>query len=477
MFIRRAIVISRGFFISGRMNLMNQDSVREYFAGKKITLMGLGLLGRGLGDAKFLAEAGAELIVTDLKTEAELTATITQLKEFPNITYHLGEHRMEDFENRDLVIRAPNAPLDSPFLAHARELGVPVEMDASLFVKLTGQYSPATIIVGVTGTRGKSTVTHLIYEMARAAFATTTHKAYLGGNVKDIATLPLLEVVGDGDMVILELDSWQLQGFEEDKISPPISVWTNFMPDHMNYYHGDMDRYFQDKAAIARSQKKGDYFIAPQNIKEKIEARFGPLAANYHDPFAKAGDLPDDWEIALPGDHNRKNAAFAVAAAQRLGIADEIIKNILKTFGGLPNRLELLGEKQDILFYNDSNSTTPEATIAALNALAPQRKPITLIAGGTDKEMIFTDLITEIERTVQHSILFKGTATEKLKTLLPKDFSITLASSMDEAFQAALATTQAGGIILLSPGATSFGIFQNEYDRGDQFRAAFEKLK
>ena len=422
--------------------------------------MGLGLLGRGIGDARCFAAAGAELIVTDLKNEIELAPSIEQLKEFPNIVFHLSGHRMEDFENRDFIIRAPNAPLDSPFLAHARERGIPIEMDSSLFAKL----SPATI-VGITGTRGKSTVTHLVYEMAKVA----GRNVYLGGNEKDTATLPLLNETNAGDLVILELDSWQLQGFEEDKISPHISVWTNFMPDHMNYYHGDMARYFQDKASIARFQKSGDYFVTTPEIKEKIETRFGALAGK----FISADALPADWTIALPGEHNHANAAAATAAARCLGISDEIIKNVLKTFSGLPNRLEFLGEKNGIAFYNDSNSTTPEATIAALRALAPQQKPIVLIAGGSDKELDFTNLANEIEKTAKSVILFEGKATEKLKALLPKYFSIVEVSNMDEAFEKARSSAKPGEIILLSPAATSFGIFKNEYDRADQFRLAF----
>jgi len=138
---------------------MDKAEIQNLFKGKKITLMGLGLLGRGLGDAEFLADAGAELIITDLKTEAELAPSVERLKPFAaQITYHLGGHQLEDFEHRDMIVRAPNAPLDSPFLAHARAAGILIEMDASLFAKL----SDATI-VGITGTRGKSTVTHLIY--------------------------------------------------------------------------------------------------------------------------------------------------------------------------------------------------------------------------------------------------------------------------------------------------------------------------
>lgn len=436
----------------------------QKFRGKKITLMGLGLLGRGVGDAEFLAACGAELIVTDLKTEAELAPSIERLRTFTDITYHLGGHQMEDFEDRDMVIRAPNTPLDSPFVAHARERGIPVEMDASLFAK----FSPATI-VGITGTRGKSTVTHLIYEMAKAA----GKDAMLGGNERGTATLPLLATTGEKNIVILELDSWQLQGFEDAKLSPHISVWTNFMPDHMNYYKDDMDRYFRDKAAIARFQKSGDHFITTREIKQKIESQFGTLdGACVTDPT-----IPEDWNVALPGEHNRRNAAFAAAAARSMDIADNIIKETLKTFSGLPGRLQLLAEKNGIAFYNDGNSTTPEATIAALQALTPLGRPIILIAGGSDKELDFSKMVSEIQGSVKNLILFKGKATEKITTLLPQAFPRTIASSMDEAFAAALAAAAPHDIIILSPGATSFGIFKNEYDRGDQFKAAVERLK
>jgi UDP-N-acetylmuramoylalanine--D-glutamate ligase len=446
------------------INAMRKDDIKKFFAGKKITLMGLGLLGRGSGDAEFLAAAGAELTVTDLKNETELAPSILRLQKFPNITYHFGGHRLEDFENRDMILRAANVPLDSPFIARARERHIPIEMDASLFAKL----SRATI-VSITGTRGKSTVTHLIYEMAKQAGLNPS----LGGNERDVATLQLLPETNEGDLVILELDSWQLQGFEESKISPHVAVWTNFMPDHMNYYQGDMDRYFRDKAAIARFQKKGDYFVTSPDIKEKIESRFGPLQGT----FVATTALPDDWAITLPGEHNRRNAECAVAAARILGIADDTIKNILKNFSGLPGRLEFLGEKNGIAFYNDGNSTTPEAAIAALRTLAKTGRPIVLIAGGSDKEMQFESFAREIVKSVKKAILFQGKATEKLQALLPKKFAAEITSNMSEAFSSALAAADAGDIILLSPGATSFGIFKNEYDRGDQFVEHLNALK
>jgi UDP-N-acetylmuramoylalanine--D-glutamate ligase len=150
---------------------------------------------------------------------------------------------------------------------------------------------------------------------------------------------------------------------------------------------------------------------------------------------------------------------------------------MLKNFSGLPGRLQLLGEKNDVAFYDDGNSTTPEAMIAALKALAPLGRPIVLIAGGNDKALDFSTLAPEIEARVKKLVLFDGKATEKIKASLAKDFSYTTAASMDEAFATAVVATAPHDIVLLSPGATSFGIFKNEYDRGDQFKAAFEKLK
>jgi len=444
--------------------LMTDAEIRTIFSGKKITLMGLGLLGRGAGDAAFLAGAGAELIVTDMKTEAELAPSLERLKRFPNIVYHLGGHHLEDFENRDMIIRAPNAPLDSPFLAHARKNGIPIEMDASLFAKLSG-----AMIVGITGTRGKSTVTHFIYAIAQAA----GKNPRIGGNERDTATLTLLPETQPDDLVILELDSWQLQGFMESKISPHISVWTNFMRDHMNYYKNDMDRYFEDKAAIARFQKPGDFFITRSDIKGKIETRFGPLAAK----TILNPELPADWKVGIPGGHNRANAAFARAAARCLNVSDEVIRPAIESFAGLPGRLEFLGEKNGIEFYNDSNSTTPDAAIAAIAALAPKHKPIILIAGGSDKELQFESLAKEIAASVHAAVFFKGSATEKLTPLLPKDFSSKTVAHMPDAVTAALGFANPGSIILLSPAATSFGIFANEYDRGDQFRAIVQRLK
>ena len=172
--------------------------------------------------------------------------------------------------NTDMVIKTAGAPLDSPYIAEARKNNIPIEMDASLFAKLTALSTSNVDIIGITGTRGKSTVTHLIYSIIK----NYGRRVYLGGNVKGLATLPLLKKVKSEDIVVMELDSWQLQGFADAKISPNIAVFTTFLPDHQNYYKNDMDRYFSDKANIYRWQKDEDCLIAgvktAKLIKEKV---------------------------------------------------------------------------------------------------------------------------------------------------------------------------------------------------------------
>src|SRR3990167_4104252 len=225
----------------------------HHFKGKKITVMGLGLLGRGVGDARFLAGCGAELMITDLKSREQLAPSLAALSEFPNITYVLGEHRLEDFRGCDMVLKAAGVPLDSVYIAEARAHGIPVEMSAALFARLSG-----VPIIGVTGTRGKSTTTHLIHHVLSQV---TGKKVLLGGNVREVSNLALLDEVTEKSIAVMELDSWQLQGFGEAKISPHIAVFTNFLDDHLNYYGGNREKYFADKAQIFLHQKQGNTFV------------------------------------------------------------------------------------------------------------------------------------------------------------------------------------------------------------------------
>jgi UDP-N-acetylmuramoylalanine--D-glutamate ligase len=307
---------------------MKNNSSERMFSGKKITLMGLGLLGRGLNDAKFLAESGAQLKVTDLKSADALLPTLKKLEKYSNIRYTLGQHRLEDFRGVDMVLKAAGVPLNSEFIAEARKHNIPVEMDESLFAKLAGGVK----IVGVTGTRGKSTTTMMIFETLLAAKKKFKWKEniYLGGNMKGFATLPLLKKVKEGDIVVLELSSWQLQGFGEARISPHIAVFTNFFDDHLNYYNNDRDLYYNDKSYIYRNQKVGDYFIAPKEILQRAQDASPNLKTNFVIPQT----LPHDWHLGVVGEHNVANAELARAACLALGVSEDVIQKSLAAFRG-----------------------------------------------------------------------------------------------------------------------------------------------
>jgi UDP-N-acetylmuramoylalanine--D-glutamate ligase len=445
---------------------------KTFFMGKKITMLGLGLLGRGVNVAKFLIESGAELLITDLKSEDALTRSIQQLKKHKDtgsVRYVLGEHRLSDFKNCDMIIKAAGVSFDSPYVAEANKNHIPVEMDASLFA----QFSEVTT-VGVTGTRGKTTTTYLIHHILKQA----GRKVFLGGNVRGIATLSLLKKVRKGDIVALELDSWQLQGFGDAKISPHISVFTNFFPDHLNYYRGSIDRYFRDKANIFRYQKKGEIVIAGEQAAKEIKIRFkGVMKSDIR--IARKNIVPQSWKIKIIGEHNRANIACAIVACRSLAVSEKDIKRGVETFFGVPGRLDAVRTVRGVRYVNDTTSTTPEGNRAALVALAKKgKRTISLIAGGADKELNYVDMARIIHKTVKGLVLIQGTATEKILVNLPKRriYPVSVVSSMKEAVSAARACARRGDTVLLSPGAASFGVFKNEFDRGDQFVVLVKKL-
>lgn len=460
------------------MNNKN-NNYKVFFKGKKITIMGLGLLGRGIGVTKFLAECGADLIVTDLKTEEQLASSLKQLTKFKNpskgragIKFVLGEHRLEDFKNRDLIIKAAGVPLDSPFVAEARKNNIPVEMDASLFAKLA---EPVGVkVIGVTGTRGKSTTTHLIYEILKKNFG--EKKVFLGGNVRGLATLPLLKKVKKGDFVVMELDSWQLQGFGDSKISPNISVFTNLMVDHQNYYgsatlttsQNPMDLYFADKANIFLNQKEGDVLICGKEVLGLIRKKFKKFAGRAIVPDVNV--VPKSWKIKLIGEHNKLNIAYAVTVARSLDVSEKVIKQEVENYVGVPGRLEFLRELKGVKYYNDTTATTPDGVMAALRAFEKYSGKIILLGGGRDKELDYKKYAPVVKKSVKALALFAGTGSDKIIKALGKvNFPLQVFDNMKEAFAWSNSFAKKGDIVLLSPGAASFGVFKNEFDRGDQF--------
>jgi UDP-N-acetylmuramoylalanine--D-glutamate ligase len=441
------------------------ERYQEYFSGKRITLMGLGLLGRGGGDAHFLAECGADLIVTDLKDEEQLAASVEPLRKFSNVTFHLGGHRLEDFKDRDLIVKGAGVPLDSLFIAEAEKHHIPVRMSADLFAELAG-----VPIIGITGTRGKSTTTHMIAAILEGSGT----NVLLGGNVRGVSTLSLLSHVTENTIAVLELDSWQLQGFGGARMSPQVAVFTTFYPDHLNYYKSDLETYFADKAQIFLYQSDSDTLVLGAQVEPFIKKYGYQNKIRAHVVLTGSDALSKNITLKIPGEHNRYNAALAQEAARALGVDDEEIKKALESFEGVPGRLQFVREVRGIKIYNDNNATTPDATVAALYALGDEKKKnLILIMGGSEKNLDMEPLLKEIPNVCKEVLLLGGAGTERIKTRLS---DAKVYDAMAPAVAAAMALAVPGDVLLMSPAFASFGMFKNEYDRGDQFDSAVAQL-
>lgn len=433
---------------------MKKELYEDFFKKKKVTVMGLGLLGRGVGDSRFLAEHCDEVIVTDKKTKDQLESSVKELESFPNIIFRLGEHRKEDFENRDFIIKAAGVPYDSEYLLHAKENAVPVYMTAAQVVSIAVSTLPDIVVIGVTGTRGKSTVTQLVAHILKESGMRT----HVGGNVRGVANLPLLDAIEDGDYLVLELDSWQLQGFGDMKISPHIAVFTSFMDDHMNYYKNNREAYFNDKANIYRNQKEYDVLIASPQAQGEI------LKRDRGQSMIVASDRR--VQMKMIGEHNHIAAGLAYEVATQCGLSPEEIDRAIATFRSVDGRLEDMGFFRGVRVFNDNNATTGDAVVAGIKAIEETfgKKPI-VITGGADKGLPKDEYETYLKDHTQDVVYLAGTGTETIS--LQKTY---LFEKLEDCINEAFTLAKQGDVILFSPGFASFSkYFNNEYERNDLF--------
>lgn len=440
--------------------------------------MGLGLHGGGLASALFFMSRGAEVTITDLKDEKELRSSIDKLKPYP-VHLVLGRHREQDFSDADLVLKNPAVPWNSPYLELSRSRGIPVETDISVF--LSQVTNP---IIAVTGSKGKSTVCSAIYHGLRAKWP----HAKLGGNIA-VSPLTFIDELSADDPIVLELSSWQLADLSGKKIlKPSVSLITNIYPDHMNRYKS-MNEYIEDKKVIFQSQgnesssvfNRDDPHQRPFSRMTRAKAftfscrplpkdqKGAYLAGNKG--FVRLGSVEEEIlpeKLKVPGPHNRLNLLATALALRLFGLPSDVVRTRLAGFTGIEHRLEFFAEHRDTRFYNDSAATIPHATVEALKSV-PQ--PIILIAGGTDKNLDFSPL-REVIDIPEHIVLLRGSGTDKIILLL-KEMGCPYAGpygSMKEAVIEAFQRTKRGYSVVLSPACTSFEMFQNEFDRGTQYK-------
>lgn len=463
---------------------MTQD-----IAGTRFTVMGLGILGGGVGVAKYLASHGGIVTVTDMRPADQLQSSIDQLAGFP-ITYHLGGHSEADFtrENTDVVIRNPGVRQTSPYLQLARESGVRIEMEMSLFFPRC-----AAPILGITGTKGKTTVATLCGEIMRA----WKPDAVLAGNM-GVSAIGLVDSIQQDQPVVIELSSWQLEAMDDQKVGPHVAVITNISPDHLDAYES-YDAYAATKRTIAHYLSANDYVVYNADdadtalVVGETRARLLPFALN--EPAGSGawatGDalhvrigedrfsMPLPTQLSLQGEHGTRNALAAVLACRAYGAPVDAIAVGLTSFAGVPYRLEELGTVNGVSYVNDSSATAPAAAIHALDVLKGNTRVVHVIAGGHDKQTDLTPFADELAHASVRVYLLHGSATPTLQSMLTArsvDF-VGPFDSMQAAFSATQNHIAKGDVVALVPGCASFGMFRNEFDRGDQFRAEVKKLQ
>lgn len=452
--------------------------------GRRVLVMGLGLLGGGVAAARYAVESGAaEVVVTDLRSPAILAPSIEKLAGLP-IRYVLGRHDNEDFTHTDVVVRNPGVPRSSPYLQSATVAGARVEMEIAWFFRACRGK-----IAGVTGTRGKTTTTSLLHAILERAGM----RPLLGGNLGGIETLSLLPQATPERWVVLELGNFMLEGLHPIRRSPHLAIFTNLLPDHMNSYDS-MDEYGKAKSSIFRYQGADD--IALFNEDNDVTRRYAaeaPAGSVWLYSQAKKSayrrgleptTLPFVYErdVRLRGAHNLANVQAATLAAELIGVDHETIAETVRGFGGVPHRLEVVRELGGVTYINDSASTAPVAGIAALGSCT---EPVILIAGGNSKHLDYSTFAAEAARRAKRVVLLKGNATDGFAEAVREaareqgrpDPVAGLFGDLGSALHEACKAAVAGDVVLLSPGFTSFGMFLHEFDRGDQFRRLVMSLR
>jgi UDP-N-acetylmuramoylalanine--D-glutamate ligase len=450
--------------------------------GRRVTVLGLGLFGGGVGAARFLARSGARVLVTDAKPERELREAVEELRGLP-VELRLGGHDERDFRDADLVVVNPAVPWTHPLLPLARAL----ETEMNLFFKLCR----AGTVVGITGSNGKTTTTTLAGEILRRGL----RRVWVGGNI-GVSLLDSVDAIGPDDAVVLELSSFQLEALGALRRSPTVGVALNLSPNHLDR-HGTMEAYAEAKRQVVAHQREGDFKVL--NLDDPVVRTWKAAAPSRTFGFSLK-DLPargakvegerivfhttgarfviDASRRRIPGVFNLQNMAAAaattfVAAGGRWEDWREACEEVFNAFPGVEHRLEFVAEKRGVKYVNDSKATDAEATIAALGTLPG---PFVLILGGFDKKTPQDALARAVSEGPIRACVLLGQTAPAIEAALraqPRVPEILRAASIEEA---ARVPARPGETVLLSPACASWDMFRNFVERGRRFKEAVAAL-
>ena len=389
---------------------------------------------------------------------ARITVADTAPVEVPaEIPRQLGPRYLENLERFDVIIKSPGIP-PKPEFERVRS-----RLTSGTQIFLDTVFQHGALVIGVTGTKGKSTTATLIFEVLRAA----QKRSFLLGNIGN----PALDFLGEATsetIFVQECSSYQLMDLS---VSPPIAVITSFFPEHLDY-HGSIETYLEAKKHITRFQKDTGWVF--YNARWEGARAIAEESPGRKMPFTAADAPLRITETKLLGQHNLSNIAAAWLVTEHLGVPKDTALKVFREFPGLPHRLQSLGYHHGILWVDDSLSTTPESTIAALDAVGD--RVVTLILGGHDRDYEFSDLAREIaKREINGVVLFPPSGVRIRAALTAAGFpgDVLETESMGDAVRWVRERAR-GGVCLLSPASPSYGLFKNFEERGDRFWEAIQ---
>jgi UDP-N-acetylmuramoylalanine--D-glutamate ligase len=437
---------------------------------KRVLVVGIGR--SGIASALFLQSRGAQVTVSDAKSEDQLREEIPVLLDH-GIAVETGRHGERTFQNQDLIVVSPGVPADAQPLAQARALGEQVIGEIELAAEfLTGP------IIAITGSNGKTTTTMLVGEILAKAGV----KTLVGGNIGKPA-ISLVEQATPESVTVLEVSSFQLETIR--KFRPKVAVVLNVTPDHLDR-HGTFEAYAAAKARIFENQREHDFVVLnaddatcvamaedakPQVFwfNRKHEVQQGTFVRQGIVHLQRDGaehEIMPVSEIPLKGAHNVENVLAAICAAELMGCSPDVIRNAIREFKAVEHRLQYVASIRGVEYYNDSKATNVDATIKALESFAGN---IHLILGGKDKGSDYTVLNALLRERVK-CVYTIGAAAEKIEKHIAGAAKIVSSGTMQAAVSQASANAQSGDIVLLAPACASFDQFQNYEHRGRVFK-------
>jgi len=426
--------------------------------GVRITIAGLGRFGGNIAAARWLVEQGAKVLVTDTSSAERLGDSLKQLEGLP-IELRLGEHRDSDFTSAELIVASPAIPPSNQYLEAARGAGVPVTTEIRLFVERCS----ATRIVGVTGTKGKSTTTAMIGEVLKRRHAT-----WVGGNIGKSLLFDLPKIKSS-DLVVLELSSFMLHYLREIRWSPQVAVVTLIATDHAEW-HGGAEEYVEAKRTILKFQKSDDVAVVNEespgamNLAGEAHGRVIAYGVKNRKPF----------ELQVPGRHNQVNAQGAFCVGEIFGCTWEDAQAALRDFKGLPHRLQLVHEDtRGVKYFNDSIATIPDAAIAALESF-PAKRVIQIVGGSKKGQLPVTAMCGALVERAKAALCIGETGPEMAEAMGKSPSFVGSAAvyqcgDLPTALKMARQIAVRGDVVLLSPGAKSYDQFVNFEERGETF--------